>query len=98
MLSRAGAGASASLPSITIIVASLQCFAFLPGGNLAAASFPALLQLPPYRLNRSWPPAPSSAASRRINANRPIDWEEQEECSSFGEEGEGLVLNEKKKN
>lgn len=47
MVSRAGAGASASLPSITIIVASLQCFAFLPRGNLSAASLPVLLQLSP---------------------------------------------------
>lgn len=57
-------------------------FCISPWGNLSAASLPALLQLPPYRSDRSGP-GPSSDASRRINANRPIDWEEWE-CGSFG--------------
>lgn len=56
-------------------------FCIFPWGNLSALLFqPAPAS--PYRLDRSGP-GPRSDASRRINANRSIDWEEQE-CSSFG--------------
>lgn len=66
MLSRPGAGASALLPPIAIIVASLQCFTFPPGGiSQAAALFPASVRLPSSQLPG---PAPSSDSSRRTQA------------------------------